>query len=67
MALLSGAIGPNATQACTYDFPYTDPMSFVSRAYTSLTAVHCVMLIGFTSIVAGIIENVGVSAYVSFP
>ncbi|CAD6575125.1 MAG: hypothetical protein TREMPRED_001313 [Tremellales sp. Tagirdzhanova-0007] len=43
VALLTGAIGPNATQACTYDFPYTDPTSFVA--------------------LAGIIENVGVSAY----
>ena len=36
VALLSGALGPNATQACTYDFPYTDPTSFVARRSTSL-------------------------------
>ncbi|KAJ3877264.1 ferritin-like domain-containing protein [Lentinula edodes] len=30
VVLLSNALGSNATQACTYDFPYTSPSSFAA-------------------------------------
>ncbi len=30
VAVLSGAIGANATQPCQYSFPYTDPKSFAA-------------------------------------
>ncbi|KAJ7575127.1 ferritin-like domain-containing protein [Mycena floridula] len=34
VAFLSNAIGDAATKPCTYNFPYTDPMSFAALAQT---------------------------------